>query len=264
MFYINPLGRNWGPTVNWDSLGKIYAALAISWTVILYSGIAWLVAHRQLPCLKMRNIPLAVAATSFLHVYLVKIMLAYTTNGHFLCSAEFWIMSIYLPFGIALFQANQVQLLSISTQQRKLLDGERLSIHEPYRCQRSLWSRWRSLSALKQTYVFIGMGMLLQVMHFQYVGNRSLQISGRGNSDHLWNKSKTARPLGQDSIPTRTSCLPERSRMDPISILADVLVLHIWSLPSLQASQRPRYSSLATPDHPLRDIRVSKPPLCRS
>ena len=246
--------------VNWDGLGKIYAALAISWTVILYSGIAWLIAHRQLPYLKMRNIPLAVAATSFLHVYLVKIMLAYTTNGHFLCSAEFWIMSIYLPFGIALFQANQVQLLSISTQQRKLLDGERLSIHEPYRCQRSLWSRWRSLTALKQTYVFIGIGMLLQVSHFQYGVHRSLQISGRGNSDCVWNKSKTARLLGQDSIPTRASCLPERFRMDPISIVADVLVLHIWPLPSLQDSQRPRCSSLATPDHPLRDIRVSKLP----
>jgi hypothetical protein len=166
MVYISPLGRNWGPTVNWDALGKIYAALIISWTVILYSGVAWLVTHRQMPYLKMRNIPLAIAAISFLHVYLVKIFLAYTTNGHFLCSAEFWIMSIYLPFGIALFQANMVQLLSISTQQRKLLEGDRTresSHHQPG--VRGLWSRWRSLTALKQTYVFIGIGMLLQVLH---------------------------------------------------------------------------------------------------
>lgn len=164
MVHINPLGRNWGPLVNWDDLGKIYAGLAISWTVILYLGIAWLVAYRNHPYLKMRNIPLAVAATSFLHVYLVKIVLAYTTNGHFLCSAEFWIMSIYLPFGIALFQANQVQLLSISTQQRKLLEGDRVSIRESPQA-RGLWSRWRGLTALKQTYVFIGIGMLLQVSH---------------------------------------------------------------------------------------------------
>jgi hypothetical protein len=169
MVYISPLGRNWGLTVNWDALGKIYAAIIISWTVILYSGVAWLVAHRRLPYLKMRNIPLAVAATSFLHIYLVKIFLAYTTNGHFLCSVEFWIMSIYLPFGIALFQANQVQLLSISTEQRKLLDGEKRSIQEPQRSQRNmqgLWSRWRGLTALQQTYVFIGIGMLLQVTPF--------------------------------------------------------------------------------------------------
>ncbi|PMD42712.1 hypothetical protein L207DRAFT_581365 [Hyaloscypha variabilis F] len=176
MVQINPLGRNWGPLVNWDGLGKIYAGLIISWTVILYSGIAWLVAHRHHPYLKMRNIPLAVAATTFLHVYLVKIMLAYTTNGHFLCSAEFWIMSIYLPFGIALFQANQVQLLNISTQQRKLLDGDRVSIQEPPRA-RGPWSRRRGLTALKQTYVFIGIGMLLQVVVTAaiYGTNRKLQ-----------------------------------------------------------------------------------------
>lgn len=173
MVQINPLGRNWGPLVNWDDLGKIYAGLAISWTVIVYSGIAWLVAHRNLPYLKMRNIPLAVAATSFLHVYLVKIMLAYTTNGHFLCSVEFWIMSIYLPFGIALFQANQVQLLSISTQQLNLLEGDKMSIREPSRA-RGLWSRWRSLTALKQTYVFIGIGMLLQVSHVRYAARLRL------------------------------------------------------------------------------------------
>jgi len=167
MVYISPLGRNWGPTVNWDALGKIYAALIISWTVILFSGVAWLVAHRRLPYLKMRNIPLAVAATSFLHVYLVKVFLAYAANGHFLCSAEFWIMSIYLPFGIALFQANIVQLLSISTQQRKLLEGERIrasSQHQSGVC--GLWSRWRGLTAVKQTYVFIGVGMLVQVINF--------------------------------------------------------------------------------------------------
>jgi hypothetical protein len=162
---LNPLGRNWGSLVNWDSLGKSYAAIAICWTLILYTGVAWLVSHRSLLHLKMRNMPLAITATSFLHVYLVKILLAYTTNGHFLCSVEFWIMSIYLPFGIALFQANMVQLLSISEQQRRLLDGERPPAWKQNhsRTFRDFWLRWRSLNALKQTYMLIGIGMLLQV-----------------------------------------------------------------------------------------------------
>merc|ERR1711977_95890 len=108
MVYISPIGRDWGSTVNWDSLGKLYASIAIIWTVILALGSAWLIQNRQLPFLRMRNIPLAITSVCFLHVYLIKILLAYTTNGHFLCSAEFWIMSIYLPFGIALFQANMV------------------------------------------------------------------------------------------------------------------------------------------------------------
>jgi hypothetical protein len=166
MVYISPQGRNWGPVVNWDDLGKLYASFLIAWTVLLFTGILWLVKHRTLPFLKIRNIPLAITATVFLHVYLIKILLAYTTNGHFLCSAEFWIMSIYLPFGIAFFQANMMQLLDISTRQRKLLEKDRVSIRQLRQNRggaRGLWSKWRALDSLKKTYVFIGIGMLLQV-----------------------------------------------------------------------------------------------------
>ncbi|CZR60216.1 uncharacterized protein PAC_10112 [Phialocephala subalpina] len=180
MVYISPIGRNWGPIVNWDSLGKLYASIAIIWTVILALSSVWLIKNRRLPFLRMRNIPLAIASVCFLQVYLVKILLAYTTNGHFLCSAEFWIMSIYLPFGIALFQANMVQLLSISTQQRKLLDGDRFSIWERRLhgySPRGLLSRWKALTVLQKTYVGIGLGMFLQVVITAaiYGTNRKLQ-----------------------------------------------------------------------------------------
>ncbi|TKA39351.1 hypothetical protein B0A54_10369 [Friedmanniomyces endolithicus] len=121
---LNPKGRNWGSLVNWDDLGKAYAAVLVIWTVALCAGTAWLVVNRRIPFIKMRNLPLAIASTAFLHVYLVKIMLAYTTNGHFTCAAEFWIMSIYLPFGIALFQANITQLRSISYRQSRILSRQ--------------------------------------------------------------------------------------------------------------------------------------------
>lgn len=175
---LNPLGRNWGPLVNWDDLGKFFAAFAISWTVILYSGIAWLLYYHKLPSIRMRNVPLIIASTTCLHVYLIKIVLAYTTNGNFLCSAEFWIMSIYLPFGIALFQANMVQLLSISTQQRKLLDGDRASIlqHAHPAGLRGIWSRWRALNPLKQAYIFIGVGMVVQVCIRNFLRHSILTI----------------------------------------------------------------------------------------
>jgi hypothetical protein len=180
MLHVNPLGRNWGTLVNWDSLGKTYASIAISWTIILYAGVIWLYVHRDVQYLKMRNIPLAIVAVSFLHVYLVKILLAYTTNGHFLCSVEFWIMSIYLPFGIAFFQANLSQLLSISTQQRRLLSGGRSLMRDPRSKQwnlRGLLARWGSLTQLRKTYVCIAIGMLAQIAVTAaiYGTNRKLQ-----------------------------------------------------------------------------------------
>lgn len=47
--------------------------------------------------------------------------------------------------------------------------------------------------------------------------------------------------------------------MDSLILLAVVLVLHIWPVPTLQDPKRPRHSSLAPSNHPLRDIRVCVP-----
>ena len=163
---LNPKGRNWGPLVNWDDLGKFYAGFIISWTVILYAGVAFLIVNRQLAFIRIRNLPLAIAAISFLHVYLVKIFLAYTTNGHFSCAAEFWIMSIYLPFGIALFQANLAQLKSISDQQRDLVLTEEKRPNEKSHLSlpQRLWMQWSSLPGIKRTYCYIGIGMVVQLI----------------------------------------------------------------------------------------------------
>lgn len=162
---LEPLGRNWGDIVNWDDLAKAYAGFIIAWTVILYVGVVWLVWNRNLPHVKIRNVPIAVASVSCLHLYLIKIVLAYTTNGHFLCSLEFWIMSIYLPFGIALFQANLVQLHSISDQQQKMLkssSSSSSSLAPPG--PRSLWQKWKDLPQIQKSYTYIGIGMLIQVV----------------------------------------------------------------------------------------------------
>ena len=144
-------------------------SITIVWTVILYTGVAWLIVNRDLYFLRMRNILLAIVSTTFLHLYLVKILLAYTTNGHFSCAAEFWIMSIYLPFGIALFQANMVQLHSVSGRQKRFLRGQAFLAQEavplelPESGIRGLWKRWCALTAARRTEILIGVGMIAQV-----------------------------------------------------------------------------------------------------
>lgn len=164
---LEPHGRDWSLLVNWDDLGKLYAGVIVAWTVILGSGVAWLILHRRVPSVRLRNVSLSIAAVSFLHVYLVKIFLAYTTNGHFSCAAEFWIMSIYLPFGIALFQANTVQLESISEEQQSLLrrdsDLDQDIVKMPPKQARSFWYRWYTGTAAERMYIYIGLGMAIQV-----------------------------------------------------------------------------------------------------
>ncbi|EXJ92790.1 hypothetical protein A1O3_01342 [Capronia epimyces CBS 606.96] len=166
---LNPKGRNWGTLVNWDDLAKFYAGFILAWTVILYAGVTWLIYNRHLAFIKIRNLPLAIASVTSLHIYLIKIFLAYTTNGHFPCAAEFWIMSVYLPCGIALFQANLMQLKSISEQQKGLLleeeggSNQDVDVAHPSFASR-WWSRWTHLPGVKRTYILIALGMTVQLI----------------------------------------------------------------------------------------------------
>ena len=161
---LNSKGRDWGKLVNWDDLGKSYAGFIISWTVIIYAGVIWLIMNRHLAFVEIRNLPLAIVAVSFLHVYLVIIFLAYTINGHFPCRAEFWIMSIYLPFGIALFQASLVQLRSVFDEQQKYLRyTPEYGYNWPSQRVHGLWNYWTSRPKVQKAYFFIGLGMMVQV-----------------------------------------------------------------------------------------------------
>lgn len=107
------------------------------------------------------------AAVSCLHVYWILCMVAYSMGGKYPCAAEYWIMSIYLPLGIALFQANSMQLLSVFGIQEKLL----FTAQQPYRPHlidrakspsRNLF-QWRQLDLVQRTKLGIAVGMVVQV-----------------------------------------------------------------------------------------------------
>ncbi|KAJ6001584.1 hypothetical protein N7522_006811 [Penicillium canescens] len=150
-----------------DSLAKFYVSVAIIWTTALLIGSAFLIANRQEQCIRIRNLFLALSAVSFLHVYWILCMVAYSMGDKYPCVAEYWIMSIYLPLGIALFQANSMQLLSVFGIQEKLL----LAAQQPYRprfmdraksSRRSLF-QWKQLTLVQKTELGIVVGMLVQL-----------------------------------------------------------------------------------------------------
>jgi len=155
--------------VNWDDLGKLYTSLIVAWSLVLFTAIGWLLWNRRLPFVRIRSLPLTITSTLFLHTYLLKIFMAYTTNGHFSCGAEFWIMSIYLPFGIALWQINCTQLRSIAERQERLLTRQ-LSFNRtlalPGNRARGWWTRWKSLSQAQKSYVFVAIGLVVQVWKY--------------------------------------------------------------------------------------------------
>ena len=155
--------------VNLDGLGILYISLVIAWTLILIPGIVCLLKNRRLPCLRIRNIPLSIGAVCCLHVYWVLCMIAYVMNGYFPCSTEFWIMSIYLPLGIALYHASNSQLLYIAGMQKKYAQVDSNPQDPKAASQRpGLLERlnFKAYSPANRTMLLIGIGMVLQVRPF--------------------------------------------------------------------------------------------------
>jgi hypothetical protein len=92
-----------------DSLGQLYLIFAAVWTVLSLISITFFLGNWKLPCLRVCRMPLRILAVYTLHVYWCICMLAYVLNGFFACSMEHWVMSTYLPVGIALYQASNTQ-----------------------------------------------------------------------------------------------------------------------------------------------------------
>jgi hypothetical protein len=153
--------------INTDGLGKLYICIAVLWTVLLVPGALVLLRNRQLPYLRIRNIPLALTGVATLHVYLVLCFMVYVLQGNFPCQTEYWIMSIYLPLGIALYQASNSQLLHISALQKKFAMADSQEKDEKKALRKRGWRSAMdvvmSYNPTKRTMICIAIGMVLQV-----------------------------------------------------------------------------------------------------
>ncbi|KAI5794397.1 hypothetical protein DFH27DRAFT_654496 [Peziza echinospora] len=168
MMFTEP--PNWGhPRLN--KVGKIYIAVFCVWTTIFAIGFAILWHHRNLPFIRLKNIPLVSWALALLHLQLGIDILSYPLNGVLPCSLEWWIMAVCLPLGIALFQAQNMQLISMSWGQRRF----RLHYTHPSgmgaMCNPQIprnfivrgWHWWQGTCYLRRTYIIIGAGTGIQL-----------------------------------------------------------------------------------------------------
>jgi len=153
---------------NLDGLGIFYISVIAVWTAALIPGIVLLIKNRNLPYIRMRNVPLVVSAVCVIHVYWILCLAAYVLNGFFPCSTEYWIMSIYLPLGIALYHASNTQLLHVAGLQKQYAENDRMDVYkEKAQTQNRGWrrpvSKFMSYGATKKTMSCIVVGMLVQV-----------------------------------------------------------------------------------------------------
>lgn len=160
-------GHTMDMSYNLDPLGKLYISIVTVWSTILLMGATFLLSRRDLSFLRMRNVPLAISAVATLHVYWILCIIAYVLNGNFPCAAEFWIMSIYLPLGIALFQACNMQLLYIADLQRNYTLTQISSVEKPPAPRMASWRKYlyhfRMENKVRRTMTLIAFGMVVQV-----------------------------------------------------------------------------------------------------
>lgn len=87
---------NWG-FLRLNKVGTIYVIVYCIWTSVFAIGFVVLWRNRNLPFIRLKNIPLVSWALAFLHIQLSFYMLQYPLNGTLPCNLEYWIMAICLP-----------------------------------------------------------------------------------------------------------------------------------------------------------------------
>lgn len=152
---------------NLDGLGKFYIIVAAVWTTILAGGITFLLSNEQLAVLRIRKVWLGIIAISTLHVYWIACMLAYVLNAYFPCQLEFWIMSTFLPWGIAFYQVANTRLLYYATLQKKIVtssgvQSERREVTGG-RGLYKLWTKWKLYDVMTRTFIGLACGLAVQV-----------------------------------------------------------------------------------------------------
>ncbi|TPX12655.1 uncharacterized protein E0L32_000832 [Thyridium curvatum] len=131
------------PSANLDALGIFWIVYALTWTCFLAAGMVFLLRRRDMPMLRIRGLPLSFAAVALLHCYWGAGQTAYVYGSLMSSKIEYWVMGIWLPFGIALFHASNSRFLSFGIPGTEL--DPSLTPAEANVAMKHGWEWWHSI-----------------------------------------------------------------------------------------------------------------------
>ena len=148
--------------IRFDSVGIWWVTWASVWTLLVFCGMAYLVARRDTQIVRVRGIGLSLSAVALLHLYWFSVQLGYVTGAVTPADVEYWIMGTYLPLGIALFHASNSRFLYVAKAQKRYLN--RLD-DQPASTKRSMGSfaRFKNADYTSKMIIVVAVGMGLQV-----------------------------------------------------------------------------------------------------
>jgi hypothetical protein len=152
------------PHANLDALGIFWITFALSWTFVVAGGMLFLWRRRDMPILRIRGLPLSFLAITLLHLYWGAVQTGYVWFPLATPQIEYWIMSTYLPCGIALFHASNSRFLHVAKAQKELFASDSASIITKRPKTKSFFCGFQSLDYTRKILLFVGAGMILQVI----------------------------------------------------------------------------------------------------
>ncbi|PHH77665.1 hypothetical protein CDD82_3407 [Ophiocordyceps australis] len=149
-----------------DSVGIFYICWTIIWTLVIVAGMAFLISRRNMPALRIRGLGLSLSSIVLLHLYWASVQTGYVIGPLIPGDAEFWVMGIYLPFGMALFHASNSRFLHVAKAQKKYgqngsdwAHGRRASLAS----RRGIRGRFGRLDYTSKVLVLVAAGMVVQM-----------------------------------------------------------------------------------------------------
>ncbi|KAI3032419.1 hypothetical protein CBS76997_11390 [Aspergillus niger] len=135
-----------------------------TWTVIVASGVAYLVAHRNTPPLLLRGLGLSLSAVVMLHVYWTSVQFGTIIGTIMPGDAEYWVMGTYLPCGIALFHASNSRFYHVAKlQEGYIIRSSGGNDLYSTRSKLGVVDRFRRLAYTTKILVFVTVASLVQV-----------------------------------------------------------------------------------------------------
>jgi hypothetical protein len=146
-----------------DGLATFYCCFAAIWTAILVGGMVFLYRKRDMPILRIRGLALSFGSVILLHIYWLAVQFGYLYGKWMAAGVEFWIMGIWLPFGIALFHASNSRFLYVAEMQKRFIRSDTMEKRVPQTGKKTLLQRYKALDYTTRMLAVVGTGMAIQV-----------------------------------------------------------------------------------------------------
>ncbi|KAF7537509.1 hypothetical protein G7054_g3643 [Neopestalotiopsis clavispora] len=153
----------------WDAIGRFYIAFGATWTFLVLCGMGFLIAHRQMPILRVRGLGLSLTSIAFLHCYWILAQVVYPIGQSvpviLAYDIQYFFMGIWFPLGIALFHASNTRFLYVAEMQKQFTLSHYRRRYVGCNGAHTSWlCRLRNMQYTTRILVYIGLGMIFQVL----------------------------------------------------------------------------------------------------